>query len=281
MKIRQSYFAGSWYPLSRSACTDEIKSYIDERIKLKSDDIKKISGIVPHAGWVFSGEIACNVIRILGEDKDCDTIIVLGGHMRINDKNIMMKEGYWDTPVGELKIDSDISYRLDENFDFFIETPTNFQPDNTIELQLPFIKYFFDDVSIVPIAIAPRTEAFEIIDFIVDNFKDKRIKFIGSTDLTHYGPNYGFTPKGVGEEAVEWVKNENDKKIIDVMLKMDENGIIEEAIENRNVCCPGAAASAIYAAKREGAKKGELLIYNSSYDKSPASSFVGYAGLIF
>ena len=45
----------------------------------------------------------------------------------------------------------------------------------------------------------------------------KKILILGSTDLTHYGYNYGFTPKGTGEAAVEWVKNENDRKIVDLM----------------------------------------------------------------
>ena len=279
MDIRQSYFAGSWYPVSRSSCIEEIKSYIDENIEY--GDIKRVAGIVPHAGWVFSGKVACNVIKILSEAEDVDTVFVLGAHMGMHDRNFIMREGYWDTPVGELEIDKSITDKLCENFDFIIETAYSYQPDNTIELQLPFIKYFFKEVRIVPIGISPRKDTFEIIDFILDNFRDKKLIFLGSTDLTHYGPNYGYTPAGSGQKSVDWVKKENDKKVINYMLKLDENNVIKEAFENRNACCPGAAASAIYAAKKKGVQKGQLLSYTTSYDVSPATSFVGYAGIVY
>ena len=280
MEIRQSYFAGSWYPASRSSCEEKIRSFIDEDLILKSEDLLKIAGIVPHAGWVFSGKTACNVIKILSESNGCDTIVVFGSHMGPHDRNFLMKRGYWDTPLGELKIDTDITTELCDKFDFIVETANSFQPDNTIELQLPFIKYFFDEVQIVPVGIAPREDSIEIVDFIVDNFSDKNIKYIGSTDLTHYGPNYGFTPRGIGYESVEWVKNENDKKIIDMMIALDEDSIVNEAFANHNVCCPGAVVSTIHAAVRKGAEKGELLEYTTSYDVSPANSFVGYAGIV-
>jgi AmmeMemoRadiSam system protein B len=103
---------------------------------------------------------------------------------------------------------------------------------------------------------------------------------LGSTDLTHYGYNYAFTPKGSGPEAVQWVKNENDKRIVDLMVRMDEEGVISDAAKNHNACCAGAAASAIVAAKVLGARSAEALIYSTSYDVRPDSSFVGYAGIV-
>ena len=110
---------------------------------------------------------------------------------------------------------------------------------------------------------------------------ERKILILGSTDLTHYGYNYGYTPKGVGEKAVNWVKHENDKNVIDLMLEMDAEGVIRESIQNNNACCSGAVATAIAAAKRLGAKRAEKLIYTTSYDIRPDSSFVGYVGIIF
>src|SRR4030042_323617 len=45
---------------------------------------------------------------------------------------------------------------------------------------------------------------------------------LGSTDLTHYGYNYGYAPKGVGKAAVDWVKKENDKRLVDLILRSEE-----------------------------------------------------------
>jgi hypothetical protein len=65
------------------------------------------------------------------------------------------------------------------------------------------------------------------------------------------------------------------------MLAMDAEGVIEESLRNHNACCSGAAATAIAAAKRLDAKSAEKLIYTTSYDIRPNSSFVGYVGIIF
>ena len=62
----------------------------------------------------------------------------------------------------------------------------------------------------------------------------------GSTDLTHYGPNYGFAPQGYGPEAVKWVKEVNDKRFIDQALKLDGPGMLKTAqARTRAPAAPG------------------------------------------
>jgi AmmeMemoRadiSam system protein B len=56
---------------------------------------------------------------------------------------------------------------------------------------------------------------------------------------------------------------------------------MDKSFENHNICCPGAAAAAIVAAKELGAVKGEQILYSTRYDLRPDSSFVGYVGIIF
>jgi hypothetical protein len=104
---------------------------------------------------------------------------------------------------------------------------------------------------------------------------------IGSTDLTHYGPNYGFLVKGIGPSAVEWVKKENDRGFVDCALKLDIEGLLRHALENDSACSAGAAASAMATCKSLGAEKGILLDYYTSYDVLPDESFVGYAGILY
>jgi AmmeMemoRadiSam system protein B len=109
----------------------------------------------------------------------------------------------------------------------------------------------------------------------------RSIVVLGSTDLTHYGPNYGFAPQGVGEQAVDWVRNKNDRRVIDRMLALDGEGVIAEGLRNQNACCAGAAAATAEAARRLGAEHGLELVYAMSYDIRPDSSFVGYVGVLF
>ena len=182
-----------------------------------------------------------------------------------------------------MEIEKNLAGELAAKFPFTVETADNFTRDNTIELQLPFIKYFYPDSKLVPMGVPPTQMALEVGKAVaeISNRLGLQVKVAGSTDLTHYGANYGFTIKGAGAEALEWVRNVNDRRIIDAMLAMDPQSIIDEALENNNACCGGAAATAIAAAKQMGADRAETLTYATSYDKSPGDSFVGYVGIVF
>ena len=146
-----------------------------------------------------------------------------------------------------------------------------------------FIKYFFKDTKIVAVGVPPDNRSLEIGKAVVSISRqlDLQVKVIGSTDLTHYGYNYGFTSKGTGKEAVDWVRNENDRRVIDAMLALEPEQVIAEARANQNACCAGAAATAIEAGKHLGADCADTIAYATSYDKSPGDSFVGYVGIVF
>jgi AmmeMemoRadiSam system protein B len=138
-------------------------------------------------------------------------------------------------------------------------------------------------VKIVAMGVPPAKSSLEIGRAVADISKSLglRIHVIGSTDLTHYGYNYGFVSKGTGPQAVEWVRNENDRRIIDTMLTLDAEKVINEALASQNACCAGAAATAIETAKHLGAEQADAVAYATSYDKNPGDSFVGYVGIVF
>ncbi|MBW2300828.1 MAG: AmmeMemoRadiSam system protein B [Deltaproteobacteria bacterium] len=283
MAVRSADFAGSWYPRTDSECRRMIEEFARAAAPCPSPGKAKFGGIVPHAGWVFSGKVAFNVIICLKSGVLPDTIVIFGRHLHPGSRNYIFKQGSWETPLGNLEIDNELGDRLVSEFSFVVETSTSYEQDNTIELQLPFIKHVFPRVKILPIGVPPSRGSLQIGERVAEigQAMGRQLAVIGSTDLTHYGYNYGFTPKGVGKEAVDWVKNENDKRVVDLMVNMDAEGVINEASRNFNACCSGAAASAIAAAKRLGAKRGEKIIYTTSYDVRPDSSFVGYVGIVF
>ena len=283
MNVRKATFAGSWYPDIPEGCEREIKYFLNRADDVKSPDDGWIGGIVPHAGWYFSGNIACNVIHSLKKGTPPDVLIIFGMHLHPNSSNYIMTEGAWETPFGNIEIESDLAGALSEQFAFKIETTKHYSNDNTIELQLPFIKYFFPDAKVVPIGVPPAQSSIEIGKAAarIASSLGLKTKIIGSTDLTHYGLNYGFIPQGTGPSAVEWVRNKNDRKVIDHMLSLNPSEVIREALTNQNACCSGAVASAISAGKELGATQGKQISYATSYDKSPGDSFVGYVGIVF
>jgi AmmeMemoRadiSam system protein B len=168
-----------------------------------------------------------------------------------------------------------------EKMDLRKESPSS--GDNTIEIQLAMVKYFFPEAKLVavrsPLSLKAETVGREIAE--IAKKEGISIVAIGSTDLTHYGPNYGFLTKGIGPASVKWVKEENDKGFIERALKMDAAALLKHAIENDSACSAGAAVSAMATCKAMGAEKGILLDYYTSYDIMPDDSFVGYAGIIY
>ena len=280
---RQPYRAGSFYEADEAACRQAAQDILHQ-VELPKDLPEEIfGGIVPHAGWVYSGRLAANVIQVLSERSRPDTVIIFGGHLGRGMKPIIMPEGEWETPLGNLAVDAELAAPLLAAFRFSEESPEDHDEDNTIELQLPFIKHYFPAAKVVAIGAPPDDVSFAIAEAIVKaaGTLGRRLIAVGSTDLTHYGPNYGMTPKGSGAEAVRWVKDVNDKKAVDLMTALDAAGLREEALRRHNACCMGAASTAVHLAKLLGAAKGEVLDYYTSYDVSPNASFVGYAGIVF
>ena len=94
MAIRTPDFAGSWYPGTKDECVSVIEEYKSSLVTPKGKGI--VGGIVPHAGWYFSGQIAFNVIHSLKQEQEPDTVVVFGMHLSAGSKNHIMKQGEWE-----------------------------------------------------------------------------------------------------------------------------------------------------------------------------------------
>jgi hypothetical protein len=77
--IRQSDFAGSWYPGEESDCLQVIEEFTKTTAPCLQSEKPMVGGIVPHAGWYYSGKIACHVIKCLKTGTTPDSIVLLEG----------------------------------------------------------------------------------------------------------------------------------------------------------------------------------------------------------
>jgi len=286
MDRKKMAFAGTWYPAGSDECEASIQGFLREKQGYPLDG-RFMGGMVPHAGWYFSGSIACRVIASLnpkkGSDEKIDTILLFGAHMHPQSDSFILTHGVIETPFGDIEVDRELADKIAKENRIQQKDPLTFPDENTFELQYPFIKYFYPDTKIVVCGVAPSSFAAVIGSMAVKEAKklSRRIRVIGSTDMTHYGPNFGFSPAGTGKKSVEWVKNENDRAAIQAMMGMDESHIITQGLENNNMCCAGAAAALVAACKKMGAVKAVELDYATSFEKSASDSFVGYAGILY
>ncbi len=281
MSLRKRILPTGWYPVDKRECRREIESYLEGWTPSQLSSSKGLGGIVPHAGWYFSGKLAARVLHSLKLRSKVEVVVLYGGHLSTEDFPRIVTEEACETPFGDIEIHTGFVKNLMKKMDLRKESPTS--GDNTVEIQLAMVKYFFPDAKLVairsPLSLKAETLGKEVAE--IAKKEGIPIVAIGSTDLTHYGPNYGFLSKGIGPASVEWVKKENDKGFIDRALRMDAEGLLKHALENDSACSAGAAISALATSKALGAEKGFLLDYYTSYDIMPDDSFVGYAGIVY
>jgi AmmeMemoRadiSam system protein B len=281
MNRRQRILPRGWYPFDGKDCKRDIESYLEGWSPSQSLSMEGLGGIVPHAGWYFSGKLAARVFHSLKSKRKVEVVVLYGGHLSSESLSKIVLEEGWETPFGDVEIHTGLAKKLMKTIDSKKESPSS--GDNTIEVQLALVKYFFPEAKLLALRSPSSPKAQELGEAVAEIAKTEGISIlaIGSTDLTHYGPNYGFLRKGIGPSAVDWVKKENDRGFIDCALRMDIEGLIKHAEENDSACSAGAAASAMATCKVLGAKKGVLVDYYTSYDIMPDDSFVGYAGIVY
>jgi AmmeMemoRadiSam system protein B len=281
MNQRKRSLPRGWYPWDERDCRREIDSFLEGWSPPPHLPIKGLGGIIPHAGWYFSGKLSAKVFSSLKSVRKVELVVVYGGHLGTEDLPRIVVEGSWETPFGEIEVHTDFVNSLMKRIETRKESPSS--GDNTIEVQLAMVKHFFPEAKLLALRSPMSLNAKSLGEAVAEIAKREGIHIlaIGSTDLTHYGPNYGFLKKGVGPSAVEWVKKENDRGFIDRALKMDAEDLLKHALENDSACSAGAAVSALTTCKSLGAEKGVLLDYYTSYDILPDESFVGYAGILY
>ncbi len=278
MSIRKRSLPRGWYPYTETQCRDQIRLFLSD---FALPEGAWLGGIAPHAGWDFSGRAAARVFGAIASGTKPDCVVVYGGHLSGHDYPIVYTETAWETPLGPLSMQSTIVNEIISRR-LALPVPDGFA-DNTVEVLLTFVRFFFPESSLVAVHSPASERAIGLGKAVTTMLSSHKLSgvFIGSADLTHYGPNYGFVPLGTGASAVKWVKEENDRSLIEKSLQMDAAAVLQDARVRRNTCSPGPIASVIASAHEFGIIQGHLLEYYTSYDIMPSSSFVGYAGIVY
>ena len=291
MQARKPTVAGQFYPGQHDSCASAIHECL-EAVNL-SEPLPEtiVAGIVPHAGWTFSGTLAALVFSAIKQQHEkVNTFVIFGAaHGYFGTSPAVSDKGLWTTPLGEIVIDEELADAILSTGQA-VSDPSAHLCEHSIEVQVPFIQDLFAGAKIVPILVPPTEQAVALgthVGEIIGQQEGKKIVCIGSTDLTHYGPRYGFAPMGTGKNALAWAKKVNDKKFIDLTLKLKPEELLASAVKDGNACGPGAAAATVAAAKKLGCKRGLLLGHTTSNEimlqkmGTTSAEAVGYAGIVF
>lgn len=240
-----------------------------------SSQKRRVYGLVsPHAGYMYSGSVAANGFFEVSS-LDISSVIMVGpNHYGIGEGVAIMREGVWQTPLGEVEINSAMADAIARNSSVTGFSDFSHSKDHCLEVQIPFLQFMEKDIRIVPIILIMQDleTALDLGNAIASAVAEsdaERILLLASSDLTHYEPNV---------EA-----HRKDSELIKAMLSLDVYKFYS-VLERLDVsaCGYGAIASVMVAAKQLGATKGELLRYATSGDiTGDQSAVVGYSSLVF
>ena len=264
--IRPAAVAGQFYPASPEKLKEMLGEFLDAAAP-REDVIGLVS---PHAGYIYSGPVAgATISRVTFKD----TFIILGpNHTGMGRPFSIMTEGSWKTPLGEVKIDSELAGRILAKSGYLEDDSAAHRFEHSIEVQLPFLQYIKPDVKIVPIVLYPEEPAAyrDIGETIAAAFRESGGKavILASSDMSHYEP----------QQSAE----EKDRRAIDAILDLDDEALFERIRKyGISMCGYGPAISLIVAAKKLGARRGRLVKFQTSGAASgDFSRVVGYAGII-
>lgn len=283
---REPVVAGMFYPADPQRCRADVARMLQAAGGTVPRD-HFFAGLVPHAGWAFSGPVAAKTFAALAESGTPQTVILFGAvHSWGVNRPALYGRGAWATPLGELEVDQGLADEiLREAQGRVIENPRAHSEEHSIEVQLPFVKHLWPEAKIVPLMVPPLEDAALVGESVARAAlpRQGQVFLVGSSDLTHYGPRYGFAPRGTGPAALAWAR-ENDARLLDDIVHMRAAEAVQRSLTDRSACGGGAIAATVAAAGAFGATRGLLLEHTTSHDVQPMGSpsdFVGYAAVVF
>ena len=230
--------------------------------------------MAPHAGYLYSGPVAAHSYSKIVEDGFPDTFVILcPNHTGLGSGISTMLEGEWETPLGNVEIDTQFTEKLVEDALIIDPDASAHIQEHSCEVQLPFLQYFSEDFKIVPISM--WMQDLETSSEIGKSIKEtadalgKDVVVIASSDMTHYKP--------------QKIASQDDRQVLEAISHMDEKLMIKRVMDlNVTMCGYGPVAATLVASKELGAQNAQILKYATSGDLTgDLSAVVGYASAVF
>lgn len=269
--------AGRFYPDSAPALRLAIEKYMQDAIPSAVKD--PVAIIVPHAGYVFSGQICADAFNQV-RGRRYDTVVILGtNHTNSSFCKVGIYHGQgFQTPLGTVAIDNRaVDALLDGCPDCILDRSIHAR-EHSVEVVVPFVQVLFPDAKIVP-AIVGEPDVGICERFgkaLAKTLKDRNAPIVASTDLSHY-------PSAANASMV-------DRQTLEAILPLDLQDFhaVAHTASDRNIgglatraCGEAPVLTAMAAARELGATGGIIISYAHSGDTvlGDRGQVVGYGAV--
>ncbi len=281
--VRPARFAGSWYEASPERLGESLDRLVHESWK---ESYHAQGAVLPHAGHAFSGRGIAPFFKNVpsGATHLC---ILAPSHYTIVPSGVLGYASFteYETPLGMVTAFS----KPFEGKPIFVPMDKAIAAEHSAEMFLPFVKRFLPQV-VATILLVPRIGSekeivryAEAIETAVGDFDPKRVLFIASSDFTHYGERFDFTPFGTRDiEGVLAKTAMLDHKYAELLARHErERVLIERERDHPSICGldPALVLSAFM--ERRGLRGDLVSYYTSCAVLGPSTDFVCYATILY
>jgi len=286
--------AGRFYPADKTALRDRINLFF-KKVPEQEFNGRPIAIISPHAGYVYSGQVASHSFQAIRNHGFKRAIVLAPNHSgrRFRGASILKVKSF-KTPLGEIPVDQEAcerlldttfkpvsknSYNKDKPLRLFGEYRGAYKGEHSLETQLPFLQMVLGDFDLVPVMIGVLIENdFDLIANALKPLLDNETLVVVSSDFTHYGQAYRYVPF---TEKIEENIRELDYGAFEKILNKDFEGLrLYRKQTGINAC--GVIPIAVLLKLLPDDAKGHILSYNTSGHQTNNFTYsVSYASILF
>lgn len=261
-----------WYPKQQKELTERIEMYM-RNAKINVPDGKIIGIIVPHAGHIYSGQIAAYSFNSIKNLRPEIIAIISPSHFIGGADIILSGHTAYRTPLGEIEIETELVDKIASILHSehgITSIKVSRDPEHSIEVELPFLQHIYDEFKLIPIMIRHQNrKVSKALGYVVSEvLKGRNSILVASSDLSHY---YNLI-----------VANRLDRELINRISGFDPDMVLQAEIDGVGQACGiGAIAAVLWASRNNGASKVEILKYGTSGDiTGDYDEVVGYVSAI-
>lgn len=261
--VRQPAVAGLFYPGNARELSNEVTQYLrDARRRENLGDLHPKALIVPHAGYMYSGNIAALAYVTLDEIADSiKRVVLIGPAHRVRLRGLAISDvQYFRTPLGDIPIDRQATTELLKLPQVQVMDAAHWQ-EHSLEVQLPFLQVALKEFAVVPIVVgdASPTEVDEVIDRL---WGGPETLIVISSDLSHF----------LDYDSAQYIDRATCEAVEHFQF---------DAIDFNQACgCIGVKAL-LRVAKRKGMQVHTLGMCNSGDQTGDSERVVGYGSWAF
>jgi len=263
--IRKSVFAGQFYDGDPARLAAQINRFLGAVDRPPNPPDRILALIVPHAGYVYSGQTAAYGYRLV-QGRNIDSVVIVApSHRYAFNGGAVWAQGGFETPLGTAAVDEALASEIIRETGFRV-IPEAFAEEHAVEVQVPFIQTVLPKSKIVPVVLGGLNErGLRSLANALANFMSRPgILVVASTDMSHYLPK---------DRA-----NQVDSETASLIRGFKADALIRKLAEGENILCGGTGVAAVLlAAQKAEASEVRILHYaDSSEAGGPADGVVGY-----